>query len=895
MADANRLTTKVTSYTVFEENQVLSSEQLNQLTDYLDRQLRLTRTRLIGVGIVCGLELQMTSGSVILGKGVALTTDGDLLEQSAAQKFTRFRKFSDEDAKYPQFRPEEKLLPLFELVEKDGVPLSNFSAETGLELSKMVALLYLEAYFYDPDLCTGSGCDNLGKEARNNLRVLLIEAENAKVLLGDQALLGRRYPLLESYRLPRVILDPDKIDDYAALGNQYRNVIDSAIPTLKAQLQKTWQPLIRPLLEDLYGKTDPTQNWGQILDDWQAKVRSSLSAVQYLYAFLHDLAQAYAEFKEALFADNVLCVPPVELFPKHLLLGGVGELAVLRHGFYASPQLNRQDAAIARVRFFHQRLDRMISLFRLPATTTSIRITPSRSKCVELGGRAVPYYYQPDKKQPLTGNWSFAASQRGLQSGIYSYYAAELGGTAEARAPLKFDLYGQDFFRIEGHLGGNVDTVEKELKKQIEDFNLPIQILTLQIETALPPIRIRPLGPLRDLKVMHRLYRQDLLLNLGNIRTFTAKVKETVDKADELPGKDVEAETLSYKAFIDDSSKELDQSISKLSTGLKVDYNQFKLNDFKLDYQSTVQKAAGINKSVRGVTYRSAFTPYESLLNDSKFKYLGWIEDILNKRRQRAEELSVFARFLQEAPALEHLGGVPKGGTFILVFSASSKQVLADFCLPYWHVDVPEAEEPEDKAVEETDLKWIDFNDFLVKRNDTKVLTEQVKNLKETFGGLDLRLRSQEDTLRIYSGSLKTYTDTVFETKGKTTDAQRLFGDRELGAQAGMLEMLGIYMEQIDKKADEGIVTPDETKMRKKMEAMSGEIINHTVKTFQEKGRDILPNSEEEKFMETAIATSTRIKDRTEKQKLSDNMLAIQGNAGDKIYMSNMLNNLIKR
>ena len=45
------------TYPVFERNQVLTSTQLNNLVNYLDQQNRLTRARLIGMGIVCGLEI----------------------------------------------------------------------------------------------------------------------------------------------------------------------------------------------------------------------------------------------------------------------------------------------------------------------------------------------------------------------------------------------------------------------------------------------------------------------------------------------------------------------------------------------------------------------------------------------------------------------------------------------------------------------------------------------------------------------------------------------------------------------------------------------------------------------------------------------------------------------
>ncbi len=882
MEEANRLSTQVTKHTVFEENQVLTSEQLNELAAYLDRQQRLTRARLHGIGIVCGLELQLTATTVTLGKGVALTSDGDLLNVEEAQSFNQFKVFTDPDAHYPHFTVEEIGMPLFELVDKGGTALSSFTASTGRQLANMTAVLYLESYFYDPDLCTGSGCDNKGKEARNNLKLLLVDVENAKLLFGDNIYLGRRYPLLEPYKIPRPILDPDKIDDYTDLGTQYRNIIVKAIPELKGRLQKTWQPLIRTLLTDLYGKTNPTLKWGQILDGWQNKVQNSLVAVQYLYDFLHDLSQAYEEFKESLYNDNVICVPPVELFPKHVLLGGIEASSDLRHGFYESPQLNRKDLTISRIRFLHQRLDRMLRLFQLPSVSATIRITPSRLQCAELGGRALPYYYKVDKQQPLTGNWSFELSQRGLQNGIYSYHAGELGGSEEAKAPLKFDLYQHDFFRIEGHLGGNVDTVEAALEKQIEDFNLPLQILTLQIETALTPVRVRPLGPLRDLKVLHRFHRLDLLENLSNLRTFTAKVKDTVDKADALPGKDVLADRLSYKAFIDDGAEELNQAITKVSNDLKANYSQFKFNDFKSNYQATVQKASGINKSVRGVTYASAFTPYETLLNDSKFKWLGWIEGILQKRKERAEELSKFAKVLKEAPAMEHLAGVPKGGTFILVYSGSTKKIVADFCLPYWHVDVPDVEEPEDQTVEENDLDWTRWNDFLVQRTDVVELKEAFDNVKATVNSFDWRLRSQE-----------TIADSILVKGVDVTPGKGgMFADEGLGANAGLLEQMARYMDLINEKAAVGKATPEEEAIKGQVEAMSGGIIKEAVKGMKDRSRDIVPGSEEEKFIEVAIATSGRM-GATEKQKLSASMVEVQSNAGTKTHMSNLLNNMI--
>ena len=51
-------TTELT-YPVFEANQVLTNAHLNDLFEYLDEQTRLTRANLIGIGIVCGLEVHV--------------------------------------------------------------------------------------------------------------------------------------------------------------------------------------------------------------------------------------------------------------------------------------------------------------------------------------------------------------------------------------------------------------------------------------------------------------------------------------------------------------------------------------------------------------------------------------------------------------------------------------------------------------------------------------------------------------------------------------------------------------------------------------------------------------------------------------------------------------------
>ncbi|WP_449435550.1 hypothetical protein [Pedobacter steynii] len=47
----------------------------------------------------------------------------------------------------------------------------------------------------------------------------------------------------------------------------------------------------------------------------------------------------------------------------------------------------------------------------------------------------------------------------------------------------------------------------------------------------------------------------------------------------------------------------------------------------------------------------------------------------------------MLGNFMKENPGLEHAGGVLRGGTFVIVYTADDKTVVADFMLPYASID----------------------------------------------------------------------------------------------------------------------------------------------------------------------------------------------------------------
>jgi hypothetical protein len=900
------LSQKIDSYTVFEDNQVLTSGQLNRLTDYLDRQHRLSRVKLLGIGIVCGLDVMIDGGSIIITKGCAVTSDGDLIDYDQDQKFKSFRKFEDENAGYSVFRPGNVPLGMYELLTVEDAPaISGFQTETGRALEEMSVVLYLESYLFDPDLCTGGDCDNKGKEQRNVLKALLIAQEDTVHVLKHEPPLASRFPMLDDFAMERVTLVPDNINNYNDLAQQYRNVITNTIKNLKGVLKNTFRKELRPLLGEVYQNIDPTTVWNQTLDQLRQQVQNTGTGVQYAYDFLKDIVAAYNEFKEALFADNVICCPDVGIFPKHVVLGRViGNLdqaaaETPRHGFYESPVLNLKTENLEKARYLHKRIDRLINAFEIPTTGQLIKITPSQLADVRLGSNAIPYYYKIDPVQPLNVHWSYELSIRNKQDTISSFNADKYSARPRVLDPLSYSISNHGFFRIEGHLGMNVEDAEEKINAQISQYNLPIKVMTLQIDIDVPPIKIRPWFWSKDLKVLHYLHRKDIGRTLSNLKSFTVKLKDTIQGADELPGKDVEADKISFKGYIEDNTKELDTAVNTVGNNLKVMYKDFNYNSFLTNYNNALQKAADVNKSVKGITYASAFTPYETIVNDTKFEWLEWIDGVLKKRKERAEELSIFSKFLAECPGMEHLAGVERGGTFVLVYSAGSKNVVADFSLPYWYCDLPADEEAEEETVE-VDVKedWIQLNDFMIRLSKEKILENNFSLLQETLKGLELKMTAQEDTMKVFSGSLNTYTDTILKTSplfgaGKITEG--FFIDPVMGYQAMILENAGNYIQEVDAKINAGTATPAEEALKAGMEDMSSKIIKETMTGFKDKKTDILPGSQEEKFMEAAVANAAKMTTGAVKQDLSSEMAKIQQQAGDKAVFANNLNKLIMK
>ena len=177
-----------TGYSVFEKDQVLTHDQLNSVSQFLEDQDRLSRVFLLGIGIVCGLRVRLQGAVISVSKGVGVSTDGDILFLGEDSRFDQFKAYDETAPVYPPFYDGDTMLPVYELLrvgseDPQAQLLSQFTATTGQTLTNMVAVFLMESYVKDEDICTGTDCDNLGKDSIHSGKLLLIRRSDVSRLL----------------------------------------------------------------------------------------------------------------------------------------------------------------------------------------------------------------------------------------------------------------------------------------------------------------------------------------------------------------------------------------------------------------------------------------------------------------------------------------------------------------------------------------------------------------------------------------------------------------------------------------------------------------------------------------------------------------------------------------
>ncbi len=674
----------LSSFPVFKANQVLSADDLNLLVEYLHGQTRWTRLGLIGVGPVCGLVPRWNKtdgGRLDISAGFGVTSRGYLIHLDQCQ----LTHYQETELSGTDLFGESGSFRAFELLEeqsnasiKDEKKIIRLDQSFAVSKVVLILLQCLDDSTQDKP-CTFD-CDETGKRQYFKVGKFLVEQTVATQLLQKSYeskinvdwpighLLAGKYMLddlyLERFGYPfHEPVDAEKSESrpvytntktYTVFTELYQKIIDLGVERVLPALKKAhllFSPLFTgiralPLLPAADGQAPDR------LDEEGFKKRfasgeSNPLFLQYLYDHLFDLILAHDELCEVAFDLMDGCNTDAGVFPKHLLLGKPSEEdstelllgkpleedstelpippSVYRTPLTQPPVYNGNGSRVGTAALLFKRLELMLDHFYESDEfsvsgdpDTDVRITPSRWGSAALSERAIPYYYSNQKDLRRAWNGNRHRSGRDWQTLGYHFQRLQpiqndSKPVLRYEYPLVFDFEAHDFFRIEGHIGMEKTHALQKIIKLRERYNLPFDIVLLRLGEKTGASDLKDCE-IAIFQAQYTKLRTDLMCALK------------------------EAE--------DDNVEPLLNKLRKWD----------KLDDFVYPGPDGFETA-----------FDTAANGQDCLLGSDKAAFRE-LYQLFTERREAIEGQELFHEFARKHPGIEHKAGVPRGGTFILVY-----------------------------------------------------------------------------------------------------------------------------------------------------------------------------------------------------------------------------------
>jgi len=450
-------TLKNNEYIVFQPDQVLTNDHLNQLFYYLDRQNRLTRIKLIGMGIVCGFTLDVTMADnksgiscITITKGCGITSQGYLISDCVDKKYGYALPYTPPglptDLPFacdpiPFYNTTCKIYKLITydqyktIVETPGSTIvvispspcspsqanPSSSADNGsdvdstdpnqpillssMDWSDYAVVLFLEAKEKDLKNCDMQDCNNKGEKMVFHIRPLLVP----KTCLTNNCI-GKtdnlKAPEIKLKRFAVQTTNPvNDISSGAAILKTFQNIFNGASPNVLGQVGTAYAFCYMKYNSILPSGSNSFISLTTDLQNILTSVQNTY-LVQYFYDYVNDLILAYYEFRKVADKINVQCCADECAFPLHLVLGDATKNTnefvkdCWRTYFIYSPLFDGENRANAKLRFYYHRMEILATQFvntsfTTPATDVKepIKITPGEYEEFPLSQRAIPYYY----------------------------------------------------------------------------------------------------------------------------------------------------------------------------------------------------------------------------------------------------------------------------------------------------------------------------------------------------------------------------------------------------------------------------------------------------------------------------------------------------------------------
>lgn len=482
-------------YPKFVADQVLTEKSLNQMFGYLEEQQRLTRTTLIGIGVLCGMEVSInaTGTALTISEGVGVTSKGYLVPFPTTTYTFYNDTFSAEQEEFydPFLDGDVQKFPL-NLLHNNGAD-DDRKPITPTFLRNKIVVIFVELLRVDNKNCDPDSCDDKGCTMEVTHRPLLIDKANLDDLVyseGDSTFFHKptciEWPALKmlKYNVPSTML----LSSPKILEN-FLNILDSNfLLRIEGTLGAAYSSFGYYIRDEFPNNpfSGLRNNFSFLFDGSINEVQ--LLNVQYYYDFFSDLILGYEELREICNECLSLCCPNEMLFPRHLILGcAISKPDEFRHHWIQSPAFTCGGCSEGRIKFLLKKLVLLVQKVNIPrgaigllSRENTVKITPSNYGRIPLSDKAIPYYYDINgAPNELYNNWNFKKTKLEKGHTNLSYDASSYTTDPYYNTPLDYDLEPFNFLRVEGHIGLNWKNALAQVNQIKREKRLPIDVVAL--------------------------------------------------------------------------------------------------------------------------------------------------------------------------------------------------------------------------------------------------------------------------------------------------------------------------------------------------------------------------------------------------------------------------------
>lgn len=530
-------------YPVFVADQVLTADHLNEIVNYFEEQDRLTRNKLIGIGIVCGLELKVDTTQIVISKGCGITSAGYLIVQDALT-LTHYRPYelpADFSSRYKSTYGEWDMWELLTNTQAEALEDGETIKGHGDFLKDKIVVLLLEMSEIPLKNCIDTDCDDKGEKIQFSIKPVLVEKNDVDKLLKSleeprvKEPKSSVEPVLRDVQLRRFNVPVTQLLSTDAVLNAFLQIVDESLLKRLAEVLNYCYFHYKPILSE-----EPVNPFNTVFELFLERLEYVKTKnpffIQYYYDWIDDIIKAYYEFKSKIFDVQTMCCPDEDMFPLHLMLGEAVKNTVLdvktkyRHYFIYSPLFNQQKDLLAEVQLLFRRIKVLVQNYVVPDpknfANATVKITPSKHLDRTLSQRCIPYYYNP---HGLYQCWSWSKTRKGNARYNHSYNAYQYNSLDAIVDPLKYDIERFDFFRIEGHIGKNYSQAITTVVGQRDQYNLPFEVIALSTATITKYAASKDDHDchFRDLDALYEVIIAELVCKFGELACTAAKLPYT--------------------------------------------------------------------------------------------------------------------------------------------------------------------------------------------------------------------------------------------------------------------------------------------------------------------------------------------------------------------------------